>query len=261
MGFILKKIIATFVMPLPLGIIFGLIGLFYLSKSKTIKRGKRWITFSFLWLFLFSYAPVSHILLFQIEKQYPTLHQVPKNVQYIYVLGNGHTTDETLPITSQLNNEAVVRLNEGIRLYHQTEGRAKLILSGYSGLFDPTPHALMQQKLALALGVPKKDIIVCPEPKDTEDEALAAKKIIAEKPFILVTSAYHMPRAFQWFKKENLHPIPAPTYHLASLKQQNYLDIFSIAALVRSTIAFHEYLGILWQTIKYLNTKYYSSLS
>jgi len=249
MGFLLKKIITTFIMPFPLGIVFGLTGLYYLIKTQTYKA-KRWLMLSFVWLFLFSYEPVSNLLLHNIEKQYPTLHHISGNIRYIYVLGSGHVTDDTLPITSQLNNEAVVRLNEGIRLYRQLNGKAKLILSGYSGLFDPTPHALMQQKLALAMGIPKENIIICPSPKDTEDESYEAKKIINKEPFVLVTSAYHMPRALKWFEKAALHPVPAPTYHLASMKDPHYLGIFSIGALVRSTIAFHEYFGILWQKIK-----------
>ena len=249
MGFILKKIISTFLMPLPLAILFGLIGLFYLSKAH-IKRARQWIGLGIVWLFIFSYTPLANLLLYPIEQQYPSLHKAPDSIQYIYVLGYGHTTDETLPITSQIDAEAIVRLSEGIRLYRQLGGKAKLILSGYSGLFDPTPHAIMQQKLALALGIPAQDIIVCPQAKDTEDEANAAKKISKGQPLVMVTSAYHMPRALMWFEKVGLHPIPAPTYHQASLKHPNYLGFFSADALRKSTVAFHEFLGLVWQKIR-----------
>jgi uncharacterized SAM-binding protein YcdF (DUF218 family) len=249
MGFVLKKIIATVLMPLPLGILFVLVGLFYLSRAH-MRKSRRWITLGVLWLFVFSYAPPANLLLYPIEQQYPTLHNAPDTTGYIYVLGCGHTTDKTLPVTSQIDAEAVIRLNEGIRLYRQLDGKAKLILSGYSGLFDPTPHALMQQKLAQALGIPSEDIITIPTAKDTEDEAYAAHKIAQDTPLILVTSAYHMPRALMWFEKARLHPLPAPTYHQASLKHPNYLGFFSADALRKSTVAFHEYLGLLWQTLR-----------
>jgi uncharacterized SAM-binding protein YcdF (DUF218 family) len=249
MGFVLKKIISTFLMPLPLGILFGLIGLFYLSKAH-IKRARQWIGLGIVWLFIFSYTPLANLLLYPIEQQYPALHKAPDSIRYIYVLGYGHTTDKTLPITSQINAEAIVRLSEGIRLYRQLGGKAKLILSGYSGLLDPTPHALMQQRLATSLGIPKHDIITVPQAKDTQEEAESASKITQGSPLILVTSAYHMPRAIQWFKKTGLDPIPAPTYHLASLKNPNYLGFFSVDALHKNTVAFHEFLGLLWQKIK-----------
>jgi len=249
MGFWLKKLISTFLMPLPIGILLGLVGLFYLSKAK-MTQGRRWILGSMVWLFLFSYAPFANLLLYQIEHRYPALQKASPDTRYIYVLGSGHQTDKNLPITSQVNREAVVRLNEGIRLYRQLEGRAKLILSGYSGLFDPTPHALMQQELAVTLGIPAKDIIVRPEAQDTQDEAKAAKEISQGKPLILVTSAYHMPRAIQWFDHAGVSAVPAPTYHQASLKHPNYVGILSADALMKSTIAFHEFLGMLWQKIK-----------
>jgi len=100
------------------------------------------------------------------------------------------------------------------------------------------------------LGIPKKDLIVSSKPEDTEDEALSAKKLIGDKPFILVTSAYHMKRAVKWFTLQGLHPNPAPTFHQASKKNENYTEFLSPAALIKSRVVFHEILGMLWQKIK-----------
>ena len=249
MDFILKKIVSTFLMPLPLGVLLILLGLFFLYKNK-ISKAKVTLAFSIIWLFVFSYAPFSNALLHGIESTYPTLHQGPKDTKYIYVLGNSHTTDESQPITSQLHPIAVVRLNEGIRLYHQLKGKAKLIVSGYSGLSDPNTHAVMQERLAHALGIPKEHIILHPSPRDTQEEAIAAKKLCGKEKLILVTSASHMGRSMKFFKHEGLTPIPAPTNHLASTQHPDYTDIFSSNALEKSHIVFHEYLGLIWQKIK-----------
>ena len=165
-------------------------------------------------------------------------------------MGGGHSTDASHPITSQVKETAVVRLNEGIRLYQQLDKNAKIIVSGHSGFYDPTPHALMQEKLALSLGVRKEDIILRPEPRDTQEEAIAAKKLLGDEPFILVTSTSHMARAMKFFTQEGLTPVPAPTNHLASLEQPDYTDFFSSHALMKSNILFHEVLGMVWQKIK-----------
>lgn len=236
-------------MPLPLGIAFMLLGLFFLYKNK-VAKAKITLILSIVWLFVFSYPPVANTLLHSLESQYPTLHQAPKGVEYIYVLGNAHHTDESLPITSQINETAVVRLTEGLRLYYQLDEKVNIIVSGYSGLFDPTSHAVMQEKLALALGVKKERIILHPKPRDTQEEAMVAKKRIGNKPFILVTSASHMPRSMKFFKYEGLSPIPAPTNHLSSIQNLNYTNFFSSAALKKSHIVFYEYLGLIWQKIK-----------
>lgn len=249
MDFLLKKFVSLFIMPLPLGVAFILLGLIFLYKNK-IAKAKFTLMISIVWFFLFSYSPFVNTLLYSIESNYPTLHQVPKDIKYIYVLGNGHTTDEDLPITSQVSETAVVRLNESIRLYYQLDEEVSIIVSGYSGLYDPTTHAVMQKKLALALGVKKEKIILRPEPRDTQEEAKAAKALLGNKPFILVTSASHMTRSMHFFKNEGLDPIPAPTNHLASIKHPNYTDFFSSDALEKSRIVWHEYLGLIWQKLK-----------
>jgi len=249
MGFILKKIISTFLMPLSLGVIFMAIAFYFLKKQQFL-RARYTLVFAILWLFTFSYAPVANSMLYQIESSYPTLQQVPTKAKYIYLLGGGHNDDSSLPITSQVFSESVVRLSEAIRLYHELKGKAKIIVSGYSGPYADTSHAIMQQRLAHALGIPLEDLIVTSSPQDTQDEAKSAKEIIGNEPFILVTSAYHMKRSMKWFEKEGLHPTPAPTFHKATKQNHNYTDVFSAHALKNSTIVFHEVLGMLWQKIK-----------
>ncbi len=249
MDFLLKKFVSMFLMPLPIGVFFIVLALVLLYRNK-VKKAKWMLVFSLVWLFLFSYPPVANTLLHSIESNNPTLHKAPENVKYIYVLGGGHHTDESLPITSQVLETSVVRLNEGIRLYHQLHEEANIIVSGYSGLFDPTTHAVMQEKLALALGVKKDHIILRPNPRDTQEEAIAAKKLLGDEPFILVTSASHMTRSINFFKNEGLDPIPAPTNHLASIKHPNYTKFFSSDALMKSRIVFHEVLGMVWQKFK-----------
>jgi uncharacterized SAM-binding protein YcdF (DUF218 family) len=249
MDFILKKAVSMFMMPLSIGVLFIVIGIILININK-IKRAKMMLTLGVVWLFLFSYAPFSNLLLHTIESNHPTLHTAPKKIKYIYVLGGGHHTDESLPITSQVVETSLVRINEGIRLYLQLKRDAKIIVSGYHGLYDITEHAVMQQRLAISLGVDKEDIILHLGTRDTQEEAQAGKELLADKPFILVTSASHMTRAMKFFINEGLKPIPAPTNHLASIQHPNYTDFFSSDALEKSRIVFHEVLGLIWQKLK-----------
>ncbi len=249
MDFLLKKFVSMFIMPLPLGVALILLGLFFLSRNK-LAKAKFTLVLSIVWLFLISYSPVSDVLLSNIESNNPTLHTTPKDIKYIYVLGGGHHTDKSRPITSQVVEVSVVRLNEGIRHYHQLGGNAKIIVSGYHGLYDITEHAIMQKRLAISLGINEDDLILHLGTKDTQEEAQAGKVLLGDKPFILVTSASHMTRALNFFKHEGLNPIPAPTNHLSNRKYLNYTDFFSASALRKSHIVWHEYLGLVWQKIK-----------
>ena len=248
-AFLLKKFISFFLMPLSIGIILLILGYLKIKQGRD-SAAKALIFAGVLWLMLFSYDPLANLLLYPLEQHYPAMLKPPKSIRYIYVLGGGHHTDRSLPITAQVDAESIVRLTEGVRLYRLLEGRAKLIVSGYSGLHDPSSHAHMEQKLAIALGVPSDSIILVPKATDTEDEAIAAKNITRESPLVLVTSAHHMLRAMRWFENEGLHPYPAPTYHLATLQHPHYLSLFSNSALRKSTIFFHEAIGMFWQKIK-----------
>jgi uncharacterized SAM-binding protein YcdF (DUF218 family) len=249
LGFILKKVIATLLMPLSVTILLMAATLWFVHKGK-----KKWASGTLIvaiaWLTLLSYGPAAGYLMHRIESTYPPLLEAPQGIEYIYVLGAGHNSDPKLPITSQIGDDAVIRLNEAIRLYHQLDDKPILIVSGFSGYYSLIPHAQMQKRLAIALGVDPQKIVMRPKPVDTQEEAKAAKTLLEKRPFILVTSAYHMARAMRWFRQEGLDPIPAPTRHYTSSSETPYYDLFSIQALKLSTIYIHEKIGTLWQSIK-----------
>jgi len=247
--FILKKVVGELMNPLSIGLIlssFGLIAL-YLQRNT---MAKFLLTFSIVWIATFSYGPVSDALLKPLENKYLGLLNTPVNIDYILVLGNGHKTDECLPITAELDPTAVIRLSEGIRHYNRL-GDAKLVVSGYAGLYDENCHAQMQKRLAIALGVDRGDIVTFDDPQDTQQEAEAMKKLVGSRKFILVTTASHMPRAIGIFKKLGLNPIAAPTdYHARGTSE--WLHMPRGDALRGSDIAFHEYYGLIWEWIKSL---------
>ena len=233
--------------PLSIGLMVSVIGLLSLYLGR-LKSAKALLTFALVWIAVFSYGPVSDQLLRPLENRYPALIETPVNVDYVLVLGNGHKTDECLPITTELDPTAVIRLNEGIRHYNRLPG-SKLVLSGYAGLYDQNCHAQMQKRLAVALGVDADDIITFNTPKDTQQEAQAMKKLVGSRLFILVTTASHMPRAYGIFKKMGLHPIAAPTdYHVRG--KSEWLHMPRGDALRGSDIAFHEYYGLIWEWLK-----------
>ncbi|AXX91589.1 YdcF-like membrane protein (DUF218 domain) [Malaciobacter molluscorum LMG 25693] len=248
MMFTLKKLISSFLMPLPIGVILLVVAIVFLYKKSYLKS-KIFIILSCLWFVLLSYEPVSNRLLLPLESSYKDLKVIPNDVKYIIVLGNGYTSNEQLSITSQLSQTALNRFLEGYRIYKNLPN-SKLIFSGYKGP-DKISHAIMQKKLALSLNVNSEDIITIDKPKDTAQEAVAIKNLLHDKKFILVTSASHMKRAMRLFKKLRLNAIAAPTNHLAKDKG-NYISSLKSYNLYKSKVAFHEYLGLLWEDIKEL---------
>ncbi len=243
--FLFKKIVSAFLLPIPIGLFLLLIA-FYFLITNSYSKAKIFLFLALSWFVLLSFQPISNAIINPLENSHKALLDIPK-VNYVLVLGSGHTTNENLSITSELSHVAIVRLNEGLRIYKKLDN-AKLIVSGYKG-FDKNFHSQMSANLAMKLGIKKENILQMSKPVDTRQEAIEAKKIIGVEPFILVTSASHMKRSILLFKKEGLNPIAAPTYHLG-LEKKGYSSIFSSENMYKVKVAFHEYLGITWAYIK-----------
>jgi uncharacterized SAM-binding protein YcdF (DUF218 family) len=241
-GFIIKKTITFFVEPLGLVLLLFGLGLYFLYTKK-YRFAKVFLSTSFAALVLFSYPPFSNMLVEKLENRYEK-YNYDQNITYIHVLGGGHTTDKTQPVSSLLSDASTKRVLEGV-IIHKNTPNSKLIFTGYEGYTD-TPTAYMNAQLALALSVKKEDMIINPLPKDTHEEAEFSKTIIGKEKFVLVTSASHMPRSMMLFKSMGLNPIAAPTYFK---KSDTITYIPSTTSFENSRMAIHEYLGILWQNI------------
>lgn len=245
LGFFLKKFVSFFIHPF--GIVFTLfvLGVVFLYIQKE-KSAKIFLSLSLFLLFLFSYPPFSNYLVKNLENQYPK-YEYKQDVQYIHVLGSGHNTDITQPISSHLSSAATKRVLEGV-IIHKQIANSKIIFTGFKGKTDVS-NAVMSSQLALALGVKKDDMIINPYPKDTKEEALFTQTLIGSEPFALVTSATHMPRSMMLFKSLGLNPIAAPTnFHKQDFR--GYLRTPGSMSFHRSTFAIHEYIGILWAKIR-----------
>jgi uncharacterized SAM-binding protein YcdF (DUF218 family) len=245
LGFFLKKFITFFVEPFGMILTFFILGVIFLFINKN-SLAKLFTFLSLGFLLLFSYSPFSNFLIFNLENRYDK-YDYKQEIKYIHVLGSGHNNDESQPLSSRLGGVGITRVIEGVVIHFKTQG-SKLIFTGYKGDSNIS-NAKMNAKLAISLGVDKKNIIINEEPKDTKEEAIFTKSIIKKEPFVLVTSATHMPRAMMLFKSLGLNPVPAPTaFYKREFK--GYLVAPKIGSLEGSRMAMHEYIGILWTKIK-----------
>ena len=249
MAFFLKKLIASWLLPLPLGLLLIVIGLILLWFNK-LKSSFCWIAIGALLIFICSLNITPKLLLSHLEDQYPVYTDTNQSIQTIVVLGASTQGLSKAPPNTRLNSSALARLIEAIRLYHwlnHSNNHPKLILSG-GKVFNAPASAIVMKNIAEMLGIPRKDMIIEKGSKDTHSEAMYLKTKLKNTPFLLVTSAYHMPRAMMLFKNQGLHPIAAPTQFIAQQfrlqKGSNYAP--RAANLARCDIAIHEYLGTWW---------------
>ena len=253
----LKKILAPLFSPLSICVELMAFGLFLLVFSRKQKTGKIFVALGMIVLLMCSYEGVSGRVLRTLEAQYPPLRVAElmpyknggigkSSVKWVVVLAGGVAGDSTLPIQLQISHYSRVRLMEGIRL-HRLLPDSKIILTGGIG-FDGPPEATTLSRVAQELGVAKADLVLEVESRDTKDHPLYVRHIVKEEPFILVTSAFHMPRAMKLFVKQGLVPIPAPAGHWKPDKEfWSPASLFPSASGIRlAELAYHEYMGLTW---------------
>lgn len=250
MLFTLKKYIGGLMLPLPLLLLLMGLGLGLVWFTRWQKSGKGLISASWLVLLLISLQPVADGLLKPMEDRYPTWHGEQK-VAWIVVLGGGYTWNTQWAPSSNLINNSLPRLTEGVRLWRENPG-AKLIFTGAAAGNNPVSTAEAGARVAETLGVPRSAIKVLDTPKDTEEEAAAVKKSIGDVPFLLVTSASHLSRAMTFFHRAGLNPLPAPANQLAIDSPLNSWErvIPSPVWLMHSDRVGYETLGRIWQWLK-----------
>ena len=120
------------------------------------------------------------------------------------------------------------------RLYHDGVCWTQIIVSGGSfptpGENNSVPEAETVRIFLLDLGVPSDAIALEEESHDTIENIKNVRKIIKDGRVLLVTSAYHMPRAMRIAASADLHATPYPVdFHRRSLAPDlvEKLDFFS----------------------------------
>ncbi len=253
--FLMKKIIGRLLLPIPLSL--GLVGLGLLLLWLTRKKifGKLLISVGFVLLTIFSIEALSGRMIQTLESQYLPLSNShiesllassgAEKVSQIVVLAGGVSGDPTLPLHLQISHASRERLLEGIRLYRLFPG-SQLILTGGLGV-QSVAEATLLSRVAQTYGVKKSDMVLEVQSRDTKDHPRYVATLVKDDPFILVTSAYHMPRAMKLFGKYNLHPVPSPVGHWkAEEKRGMWSWLPGTSGLLLADRAIHEYLGIAW---------------
>jgi uncharacterized SAM-binding protein YcdF (DUF218 family) len=247
--FLFKKAIGPFFDPLSVCLAILAAGLIVLLFTKRQKLGKIFMGAGFILLVVFSYNWVPGLFIKPLESKYPALVNANKasGAKWIVVLGNGVADEPGLPANSRLYNGSLVRLIEGLRIHKALPG-TKLILSGGLGPKNATEADAMA-RTAMSLGIDRRKLVLDSGSRDTEDQARMIKRVVGSDPFILVTSASHMPRAVALTKKLGLKPIPSP----ADYKVRKDTEPLGPAGffpnstnIMKMELAMHEYLGMAW---------------
>lgn len=268
--FSLKKILSIYINPISVTlelVFFGLVLISFASRRPRKPLGPRrarlrgvlgdfgvfLVMLGMLTLYLSSIDPVANGLTLHLEAQNPPLTEtdgvpvVTQIPEYLVVLAGGHLSVPGKPTLSRLSRVAFARVVGAVDLAGHFPG-AKVIFTGH-----PDETAAMRA-VAGRLGIPAERIMEETESRDTKDHPLYLKPILGDKPFLLITSAVHMPRAVSLFRKQGLQPTVAAVDFVIWPTPGDYdpyrqgLLLPRVFNLELTATALHEIAGMWWST-------------
>jgi len=241
----IKQFVAIVATPLVCGLSIAVAGAAVRLLGRRRISAALWVAAASL-VYLSATSPVADGLLAPLEGRYPPLKDVRNlpPVRYIVVLGGGYAPHDGIPVTAALGCDGLARITEGVRLMREIHGARLVVSGGASG--GQAASAIGYAKFAVDFGVDPTAIVELDKSLDTAAEASSVAALVGKSTFILVTSAYHMPRAMRLMRLAGVHPIPAPTGQLAPRKIDFGLRgwIPQSTSLRKTDRALHEYMGL-----------------
>ena len=241
--FLLKKVLSALIMPINLVLILGILALIYvrIQPNKSVQL----FLSALLLLFVSSMPIAADYFMVKLENKYPVFIKTAKPIDHIIVLGGWHTNNQALPVTSQLNTNALQRLVETLRIY-QLHPQATIITSGHHNV-DKISHAEKMKQSLVLLGIPALNISTVNNPRDTEEEAQLISPRLFGKNVVLITNADHMLRAMRYFQAQGINPLPAPTgfwvkNNHSPISWRSFIP--NSLSLQQTTTAWYETLGL-----------------
>ena len=253
----LLKVLATPVVWILILMFLGLILTRRPPKKKRYRLGRCALFFALGILYLLSTNPVSDLLIYSLEYQYPVpSEEVLSTLDVVVVLGGGMSSQGGFRKCPEPSGAAYSRLYNGIRIFRQS-GADILAFSGGGSKDDLPSESEVMKTLALELGVREDRMITEGKSRNTMENGAELAKLLSSRQagrIGLVTSALHMPRSVKVFRRQfpNSTIVPLPVNHLYSpdwRNPKNYIP--SSGNLSRSNNALHEWIGMVWYVIKY----------
>lgn len=196
----------------------------------------------------FAIVPVGAMINQHLENRFPADPKLPDKVDGIVILGGVLDPALSGERKKPQIGSAVERLIEGAQLA-QRYPQAKVIFSGGSGnVFNPeTREARFAPPLFAQLGLGDGRVVYDENARNTAENAIYSKALAKPAPgesWILVTSAFHMPRAVGVFRKAGWKVIPYPVDFSFGVNAKPGLMFNLVAGLANLNGALHEIIGL-----------------
>jgi uncharacterized SAM-binding protein YcdF (DUF218 family) len=254
MFFVLSKILGFFALPSNLFVAIGIIGLLLLC-TRFVRLASWLVVTSIVLTAVSGWSPLGNVLILPLEQRFPPWDPSRGPPTGIVVLGGAISPDVSAARGVVALNEAAERITVAAELAHRYPN-ARVIYTGGSNalLSEQIPEAPFAVRELEALGVAHNRITAEEQSRNTIENAVFSRLIAQPKPgevWLLVTSAYHMPRAIAAFRAAGF-PVEAYPVDWRTRGPIDETTLFGSLSegLARTDTAAHEWIGLLayWLT-------------
>lgn len=253
--FIVSKIAWSVISPSAMFVWLVLLALILLSVGY-LRAAKALLSALLLLAFSVMAYPVGDVWLEKLEQRFAVPTILPANIDGIIVLGGGEQLKTSLSWQAPQVGEGGDRYLAAAMLARHYP-QAPLWVSGGSNLLQLVAHqevADIHRQLLQLAGVPAAQIHIEQNSRNTYENIKNLKQLLPEPAgqYLLVTSAFHMPRAIGIARQQGLSFIAYPVDYRSQRGNQRQLDFALFEHLQTIELAVREWLGL---TVYFLTGK------
>jgi uncharacterized SAM-binding protein YcdF (DUF218 family) len=246
--FLLSKTLGTMLLPANFLIVAGVLGAILLL-TRWAALGRKLLVASALLLALCGFSPLGKLLILPLEQRFPPWDPSRGAPDGIVVLGGAIDPDLSAAVGRPVLGRSGDRMVAAAELAHRYPNARIIFSGGNANLIsdDSAKEADYALSMLEDLGVAKSRLAADRVSRNTAENAEFVKAIASPKEgerWLLVTSAFHMPRSIGLFRKVGFKVEAYPVDWRTS--KSDSLSFFSvtIGGLERTDVAIREWIGL-----------------
>ncbi|QBZ82395.1 YdcF family protein [Hydrogenovibrio crunogenus] len=245
--FIVSKIAWAFLSPSNIILILLILGSIFLLFNRT-ETAKTLLLPASLAGFIVLAFPIGDLLIQPLEQRFKSPETLPKDIDGIIVLGGGEDLKRSLSWGRPelgIGGDRYIGAKELANHYP----KAPVIFTGGSGsmqLQNTKGEGSLARQLLTTLGIANKRLIIESLSRNTYENFKYTKKLLPARQgtYMLVTSAFHMPRAVGIANKQAIHVIPYPVDYRGNSDKLRKIDFDFFDHLKSLEPAWKEWIGL-----------------
>ena len=245
--FLLTKTLGIMLLPINFLIGLGLLGAVLLATRFSVLGRRLLITVVVLFA-LIGFSPLGNLLLYSLESRFPPWDAARGAPDGIIVLGGSIDADLSVVHGMPVVQAAADRIIAAAALARKYPNARVVFTGGDPYLIsNDAREADYAAAIFESLGIEKSRLIMERRSRNTIENAQFTKALVAPKPgerWLLVTSAFHMPRSVGLFRKAGFAVEPFPVDWRAGSRLFGFASV-AADGLGKTDIAMREWMGLI----------------